>query len=37
MAIRSTVIAKPTLLRANGTPDESTINPRVAGETTSRL
>ena len=37
MTVRSTVIATPTLLSANGTPDASTIRPRVAGVTTSRL
>ena len=31
------VIAKPALFIANGTPYPSTINPRVAGDTTSRL
>ena len=30
-------MAKPTLLRAKGTPEESTIKPLLAGETTSRL
>ena len=37
MAIRSIVIAKPALFMANGTPKPSTISPRVAGATTSRL
>ena len=37
MIVLSTVTASPTLLRASGTPDESTMKPRFAGVTTSRL